>query len=228
MFNVNAEKKHARRPKLTKNTKWLIAIVTLTFCVVGSLTAIVISSIGRLNDEEIAEGGTYGDGNSCSSDGENSCENGGECEQGNNSNEQGDLDDDNNGDDGANWSEEDVYGFDEYIRDIIASAESETDVINDLGQLIDVSEGIEKADLLQKRLAYILEMDVDKKYEDLAINDAKSIDEILESIDSARQVMNVAVYYGNQSVIAEYATILQARKEASRDENDNDDEEIIG
>lgn len=77
--------------------------------------------------------------------------------------------------------------------------------------------------LLNKRINYILSFDLEKEYGSYVINDAKRIDDILQTIDSAKQVWNYATYYANKCVMNDYQKVIDERGGDS-----GQDEETMG
>ncbi len=69
-----------------------------------------------------------------------------------------------------------------------------------------------KVDLLRSRIISVQEIDLYYGGGELMINDAIAIDDILQSIDSAVGVINVANTYGNNELSSRYGDILKNRQ----------------
>ena len=64
------------------------------------------------------------------------------------------------------------------------------------------------------RIQQVLSIDVERVYGDLVIADAIAVDDILQTLDSAGLVINVAASYGDNEVLEEYTEIMNERSEA--------------
>lgn len=75
--------------------------------------------------------------------------------------------------------------------------------------------------LLNEKIRKILDEDFDRNYGDIIIADAISIDNILQTFDSATEVYNYASAYDRPDIMAEYDKIMQERaKNSSEYEED--------
>lgn len=80
---------------------------------------------------------------------------------------------------------------------------------------IDKADGAERAELYNARTNFLYDNDSDKEYGVQAIGDQIKADEILQTVESAVAVMNVASYYGNKKVYDEYNEISMERERAN-------------
>lgn len=72
---------------------------------------------------------------------------------------------------------------------------------------------------LNMRLEYILSIDMDFQYGDIAVADAVAIDDIAQSVSSAGQVANVAFSYKRNEVAEEYLSKMMDRQGITGDES---------
>ena len=80
---------------------------------------------------------------------------------------------------------------------------------------IDVADGETKIELYNRRIKYILENDANRELGEQVIEDQIAIDDILQTIDSAVQVMNILYYYGDYGErLDKYNYIIRQREEA--------------
>lgn len=80
---------------------------------------------------------------------------------------------------------------------------------------IDKADDAERAELYNARTNFLYDNDSDKEYGAQAIGDQIKADEILQTVESAVAVMNVASYYGNKKVYDEYNEISMERERAN-------------
>lgn len=80
---------------------------------------------------------------------------------------------------------------------------------------IDKADDAERAELYNARTNFLYDNDLYKEYGVQAIEDQIKADEILQTVESAVAVMNVASYYGNKKVYDEYNEISMERERAN-------------
>lgn len=80
---------------------------------------------------------------------------------------------------------------------------------------IDMADDETKVEILNERVQYILDNDSDKEYSEQVINDRIAVDDILQTINSAAQVVNVLYYYGDYGEkMDKYNYIIRQREAA--------------
>ena len=100
------------------------------------------------------------------------------------------------------------------INEKVSELGNENDIIDLYQEYIDETTGEEKAAILMARIQQVLSIDVERVYGDLVIADAIAVDDILQTLDSAGLVINVAASYGDNEVLEEYTEIMNERSEA--------------
>lgn len=85
-------------------------------------------------------------------------------------------------------------------------------------EYIDETEGAVKAGLLKARLEYMMSEDLEGEFACQCLNDAVAIDDIEQTVESARLVISVASAYGYKDSMNEYTEILYQRQVENGDD----------
>ncbi|MBQ1298223.1 hypothetical protein IIY24_00040 [Candidatus Saccharibacteria bacterium] len=78
-------------------------------------------------------------------------------------------------------------------------------VISAYQSAIDSSPNEEKTELLTSRIYFLIDYDIENRYEELALKDAYATEEILHDINSATNLLNVATKYDLTELYNEYS-----------------------
>ena len=88
-------------------------------------------------------------------------------------------------------------------------------------EFIDKAEGEELLELLDDRIDYIVNVDTTFSYGGVVINDAIAVDGILQSVESAVSVANIALSYDDYETYMKYISIVAERQGVTGEENIN-------
>lgn len=103
----------------------------------------------------------------------------------------------------------------EEVREKVFAAESEDidKIISIYQEYIDKANSDEKVGLYNERIQTILQLEYgNNQYGKQVIDDTIAIDDILQTVSSAAQVINAANEYGENELAAKYVKILQERE----------------
>ena len=108
----------------------------------------------------------------------------------------------------------DVINMEEVQEKVFAAeAEGMDKIIGVYQEYIDKANADEKVELYNERIQTILQFDYEnKQYGKQVIDDTIAIDDILQSVSSAAQVVNVANEYNESDLAVEYVRIMQERE----------------
>lgn len=105
----------------------------------------------------------------------------------------------------------------EEVHERVFAAESEgmDKVIGVYQEYIDKANTDERVELYTERIQTILQLDYgNNQYSKQVVNDTIALDDILQSVSSAAQVVNVANEYGDRELAIKYVRVLQERETA--------------
>lgn len=101
----------------------------------------------------------------------------------------------------------------EEVREKVFAAEDLDSKINIYQEYIDMADLDEKVELYNERIQTILQLDYDnRQYARQIIDDTVEIDDILQSVSSAAQVINMASEYNDHELVTKYVGILRERE----------------
>lgn len=100
----------------------------------------------------------------------------------------------------------------EIIKTKVAEAGDDVELIIKIYQdYIDIASDEKKVGLLNERIFAIQKISLGSAYGEQIVNDAIEIDDILQTVSSAAQVVNDAEYYGFYEIAERYLQIVQER-----------------
>ena len=86
-------------------------------------------------------------------------------------------------------------------------------IIDIYQKYIDIADESEvKANLLEERIFAVQKLNLYYKNGEQTISDVIAIDDLLQTVDSAAKVMNIASTYGNDDLFEKYKNILEERE----------------
>lgn len=118
------------------------------------------------------------------------------------------------------WTQEHIQEVQTNYREMIEEKLPEMVTVEDtmkmFWELLDGVEGEERVIILSERLRYLLNLDEEtvKNYSGQVVADAVEIDDILQSVESAGQVLNIGYMFEDNDLIEKYAAIMVERQKA--------------